>query len=232
MGPTRLLLSKPVIAAISGYAGLELAIWCDLRVMETTSITGVLCRNHGVPLIDGGTFRLPELIGLSRAMDWSLTGRKISAKEAYDAGFANRLCEPGTSLQVAKELAFQISKFPQLCMRADRMSMYTNRGKSIQQALENEFENSKECMKFVQDGASNFISNQSAKKNSLLIPKDFKCVLFDLGGVILESPLIELSKLSENVSGKRNSLNSILGNSFAWKNFESGKITENVLIIM
>jgi len=143
MGPTRMLLSKPVIAAVAGYAvagGLELAIWCDLRVAERDAIFGVFSRRFGVPLIDGGTFRLPRLIGLSRALDMILTGRKIGAEEALSFGLVNYVVDNGTSRGAAEELAQKISEFPQTCLRNDRLSAYKQFGMSIQGALANEFE--------------------------------------------------------------------------------------------
>ncbi|MEW6776319.1 MAG: crotonase/enoyl-CoA hydratase family protein, partial [Bdellovibrionota bacterium] len=127
MGPSRMLLSKPVIAAVAGHAvagGLELACWCDLRVVEETAVFGVFCRRWGVPLIDGGTVRLPRLIGLSRALDMILTGRPVDAKEALAMGLANRVVAHGKSREVAEELALEISHFPQACMLADRGSAY------------------------------------------------------------------------------------------------------------
>jgi enoyl-CoA hydratase len=127
MGPTRLLLSKPVIAAVEGYAvagGLELALWCDLRVVAEDAIFGVFCRRWGVPLIDGGTVRLPRLIGLSRALDLILTGRAVPADEAFAIGLANRIVPPGSTLEAAVELARQLAAFPQVCMRADRRSAF------------------------------------------------------------------------------------------------------------
>ncbi|WP_290524626.1 crotonase/enoyl-CoA hydratase family protein [Alcanivorax sp.] len=125
MGPTRLTLNKPVIAAVNGYAvagGLELALWCDLRVAEDSAVFGVFCRRWGVPLIDGGTVRLPRLIGHSRAMDMILTGRPVAAEEALQFGLANRVVEEGTALEEALEMARQIAAFPQHCLRADRQS--------------------------------------------------------------------------------------------------------------
>ena len=125
MGPTRLALSKPVIAAVEGYAvagGLELALWCDLRVAATGATFGVFCRRFGVPLIDLGTVRLPRLIGQSRAMDLILTGRAVAADEAFAIGLANRLVPDGQALSAAKDLARQIAGFPQLCLRNDRRS--------------------------------------------------------------------------------------------------------------
>jgi len=123
MGPTRMHLSKPVIAAIAGYAvagGLELALWCDLRIVEEDAVLGVFCRRWGVPLIDGGTVRLPRLIGLSRAMDLILTGRSVTAQEALQIGLANRLVPQGSARAAAEELAAQLVKLPQECMRNDR----------------------------------------------------------------------------------------------------------------
>src|SRR6476659_7272203 len=127
MGPSRMLLSKPVIGAIAGYAvagGLELALWCDLRVAEEDATLGVFCRRFGVPLIDGGTIRLPRLIGLSRAMDLILTGRAVDAQEALAIGLANRVVARGTARAEAEALARDIARWPQLCMRGDRRSAY------------------------------------------------------------------------------------------------------------
>jgi enoyl-CoA hydratase len=127
MGPTRMRLSKPVIAAVAGHAvagGLELAVWCDLRVVEDDAIFGVFCRRWGVPLIDGGTVRLPRLVGQSRAMDMILTGRPVGAMEAFAMGLANRVVPKGEALSAAKELAHQIAAFPQTCLKGDRQSVY------------------------------------------------------------------------------------------------------------
>jgi enoyl-CoA hydratase len=142
MGPSRLLLTKPVIAAISGYAvagGLELALWCDLRVMEEDATVGVFCRRWGVPLIDGGTVRLPRLIGLGRALDLILTGRPVGAAEALSIGLANRVAPKGTARQAAEALALEIAAFPQVCMRGDRLSAYEQFDLSFDEALVNEF---------------------------------------------------------------------------------------------
>jgi enoyl-CoA hydratase len=142
MGPSRLALSKPVIAAISGYAvagGIELAAWCDLRVMESDAVVGVFCRRWGVPLIDGGTVRLPRIVGLGRALDLILTGRPVAADEALAMGFANRVVEPGQARTAAEQLAAQIASFPQLCMRSDRHSVYAGFGRSELDALATEF---------------------------------------------------------------------------------------------
>ena len=126
MGPTRMTLRKPVIAAISGYAvagGLELALWCDLRVAESDAVLGVFCRRWGVPLIDGGTVRLPRLVGQSRALDLILTGRPVPAVEAYDIGLVNRLAPPGHALTVARRLAADLARLPQECLRNDRAAV-------------------------------------------------------------------------------------------------------------
>lgn len=127
MGPTRLLLSKPVIAAIEGHAvagGLELALWCDIRIASESAVFGVFCRRFGVPLIDGGTVRLPRLIGQSRAMDMILSGRPVGAEEALLFGLANKVVPAGTAIEAAVEYARALSQFPQLCMRTDRAAVY------------------------------------------------------------------------------------------------------------
>jgi len=142
MGPSRMELSKPVIAAISGYAvagGLELALWCDLRVVEEDAIMGVFCRRWGVPLIDGGTVRLPRLIGHSRAMDLILTGRGVDAAEAYAIGLANRVVPTGQARRAAEELAAELAHLPQQCMRADRLSAIHQWGESEKDAMDFEF---------------------------------------------------------------------------------------------
>lgn len=142
MGPSRMVLGKPVIAAIAGHAvagGLELALWCDLRVVEQSAVLGVYCRRWGVPLIDGGTIRLPRLIGHSRAMDLILTGRGVAADEAVQMGLANRAVPDGTALDAAMELAQQLAQFPQHCLRSDRLSAYEQWGLSLEDALGNEF---------------------------------------------------------------------------------------------
>jgi enoyl-CoA hydratase len=142
MGPTRLELGKPVIAAVEGYAvagGLELALWCDLRVASLTATFGVFCRRFGVPLIDGGTVRLPRLIGESRAMDLILTGRAVGAEEALALGLANRVVGAGQALDAARALARSIAAFPQQCMRNDRLSARRQHGLSARDALAQEF---------------------------------------------------------------------------------------------
>lgn len=142
MGPTRMRLSKPVIAAISGYAvagGLELALWCDLRVMEEDAVLGVFCRRWGVPLIDGGTVRLPRLIGLSRALDIIITGRPVEAQEALQMGLVHRVVPKGKAKAAARELARQVAAFPQTCLRNDRMSALEQFDMSFENAMKNEF---------------------------------------------------------------------------------------------
>jgi enoyl-CoA hydratase len=142
MGPTRMRLSKPVIAAIAGYAvagGLELALWCDLRVAEEGSTLGVFCRRWGVPLIDGGTVRLPDLIGLSRAMDLILTGRSVTAQEALSMGLVNRVVPAGTAREAAEQLAAELSALPQACLRNDRLSAIESDSLTLDEAMANEF---------------------------------------------------------------------------------------------
>ena len=142
MGPTRLLLSKPVIAAVSGYCvagGLELACWCDLRVAEESATFGVFCRRFGVPLIDGGTVRLPRLIGASRAMDLILTGRPVDAAEALAMGLANRVVADGAARESAEALAAELARLPQACLRHDRLSSLEQWGLPFAQAMANEF---------------------------------------------------------------------------------------------
>jgi enoyl-CoA hydratase len=142
MGVSRLRLSKPVIAAVSGYAvagGLELALWCDLRVADETAVFGVFCRRWGVPLIDGGTVRLPRLIGTSRAMDMILTGRPVDAAEAAAIGLANRVVPAGQALAAAQQLAATLAAFPQACLRGDRASVLDQEGLAESAALASEF---------------------------------------------------------------------------------------------
>lgn len=142
MGPSRMHLSKPVIAAVSGYAvagGIELAAWCDLRVMEEDAIMGVFCRRFGVPLIDGGTQRLPRLIGMSRALDLILTGRPIAAEEALQIGLANRVVPSGQSREEAEKLAAQIAAFPRKCMLSDRASVYEGFNMNFADGMKQEF---------------------------------------------------------------------------------------------
>jgi enoyl-CoA hydratase len=143
MGPSRMLLGKPVIAAIAGHAvagGLELALWCDLRVAEEDAVLGVFCRRFGVPLIDGGTIRLPRLIGLSRALDLILTGRGVGAAEAHAMGLVNRVVPRGQALAEAKALAHELAELPQAALRADRMSAYLQHDLPLAEALLQELE--------------------------------------------------------------------------------------------
>lgn len=160
MGPSRMVLSKPVIAAISGHAvagGLELALWCDLRVCEEDAVLGVFCRRWGVPLIDGGTVRLPRLIGLSRAMDLILTGRAVDASEALAMGLVNRIVPTGSARAAAEALAQELASLPQVCLRGDRLSAYEQHGLPLQEALENELRHGLEALRAESlDGASRF----------------------------------------------------------------------------
>lgn len=142
MGPTRMSLSKPVIAAVSGYAvagGLELACWCDLRVAEQSARFGVFCRRFGVPLIDGGTQRLPRMIGMSRALDMIITGREVTAQEAHSMGLVNYLVDDGKARDEAERLAREIAELPQKCLRSDREALYRGFDLDFQEALKLEF---------------------------------------------------------------------------------------------
>ena len=159
MGPSRMLLGKPVIASIAGHAvagGLELALWCDLRVAEETAVLGVFCRRFGVPLIDGGTIRLPRLIGLSRALDLILTGRAVDATEALAIGLVNRVVPHGDSLAAATQLAHQLAELPQAAMRADRMSAYLCHDKDLDDALLAELELGSRALAEAMQGAARF----------------------------------------------------------------------------
>ncbi|MGE3073996.1 MAG: crotonase/enoyl-CoA hydratase family protein [Dehalococcoidia bacterium] len=141
MGPTRMRLSKPVMAAVEGFAvagGLELSLWCDIRVAAEDAVFGVYCRRWGVPLVDGGTVRLPRLIGEGHAMDLILTGRGVSGEEARTMGLANRIVPKGQALTAAKELAVQIAAFPQICMRSDRLSALEQWDSDFETAMRNE----------------------------------------------------------------------------------------------
>ena len=152
-------IRKPVIAAVSGAAvagGMELALWCDLRVMEADAYFGVFCRRFGVPLIDGGTVRLPRLIGMGHAMDLILTGRKVEATEALQMGLCNRVVPTGQALQAALELAQQLADFPQKTMLADRLSAYTQWDLPLPQALHQEWQRGKQCIEEGLQGALRF----------------------------------------------------------------------------
>jgi enoyl-CoA hydratase len=161
MGPTRLRLSKPVIAAIAGHAvagGLELSLWCDLRIAEEDAVLGVFCRRWGVPLIDGGTVRLPRLIGASRAMDLILTGRPVDATEALAIGLVNRVVGSGESLGAAQELARSLARFPQTCLRQDRLSLLDAAGLAEADAMAIEFEYGLRSLAEVEAGLDRFRS--------------------------------------------------------------------------
>jgi len=163
MGPSRLLLSKPVIAAISGAAvagGMELALWCDMRVMDDDAYFGVYCRRFGVPLIDGGTVRLPRLVGMGHAMDLILTGRKVEAAEALQMGLCNRVVPAGTACEAALLLARQLAAFPQKTMLADRQSAYTQWDLPLPQALKQEWDRGRECIGEGLQGAARFAGGQ------------------------------------------------------------------------
>ena len=159
MGPSRMLLGKPVIAAIAGHAvagGLELALWCDLRVAEEDAVLGVFCRRFGVPLIDGGTIRLPRLIGLSRALDLILTGRGVKADEALAMGLVNRVVPRGEARLAAERLAHELSELPQAAMRADRMSAYLQHDLDLDAALAKELELGEKALAEAVEGAHRF----------------------------------------------------------------------------
>jgi enoyl-CoA hydratase len=167
LGPSRMELSKPMIAAVAGHAvagGMELALLCDMRVMEEDAIFGVFCRRWGVPLIDGGSVRLPRLIGLSRAMDLILTGRAVESAEALQMGLANRVVSKGQARQAAEDLARQIGAFPQECMLADRQSAYRQHHLSVPEALKQEFRGGKPiAQNKLLDGINKFLSKEYKK---------------------------------------------------------------------
>jgi len=161
MGPSRLALGKPVIAALSGHAvagGLELALWCDLRVVESDAVLGVFCRRWGVPLIDGGTVRLPRIVGLGRALDLILTGRAVAADEAYAMGLATRVVAPGTARAEAEALAATLAALPQECLRSDRRSVYDALGRDEAEALAGEFAHGQQVLAGAMQGAARFAS--------------------------------------------------------------------------
>ena len=169
MGPTRLKLSKPVIAAVDGYAvagGLELALWCDLRVADPAATFGVFCRRWGVPLIDGGTVRLPRLVGFGVAMDLILTGRAVGADEALRIGLANRVSEPGRALEEAVLLAHELAALPQLCLRGDRLSTYDSIGLSHDAAMAAEWERGLISLREAATGAARFAGGEGRHGSS------------------------------------------------------------------
>jgi enoyl-CoA hydratase len=149
MGPSRMALSKPVIAAVSGHAvagGLELALWCDLRVVETDAVLGVFCRRWGVPLIDGGTVRLPRIVGLGRALDLILTGRPVGAEEALAMGLVNRVVPRGEARRAAEAIAAELAAFPQTCLRTDRLSAYEQWDLALDEAFANELKHGRTAL--------------------------------------------------------------------------------------
>ncbi len=175
MGPTRMTLSKPVIAAVEGHAvagGLELALWCDLRVAARDAVFGVYCRRFGVPLIDGGTVRLPRLIGASRAMDMILTGRAVGAEEAHDWGLANRLAAPGEALAAATALAQALAILPQTCLRNDRASAMAQWSLAEAQAMAEEFRLGRQTLESGETvaGATRFAAGEGRGGVSLSAP--------------------------------------------------------------
>jgi enoyl-CoA hydratase len=164
MGPTRMALSKPVIAAIDGHAvagGMELALWCDLRVMEEDAILGVFCRRWGVPLIDGGTVRLPRIVGAGRALDLILTGRAVGATEALAMGLVSRVVEKGFVRTAALDLAEEIASFPEVCMREDRLSLYEGLGRPEAEAMAMEFSHGSTSLRAdMRENVSRFVSGE------------------------------------------------------------------------
>ena len=163
MGPTRMRLGKPVIAAISGHAvagGLELALWCDLRVVEENAVLGVFCRRWGVPLIDGGTVRLPRIVGAGRAMDLVLTGRPVGAQEALAIGLADRVVPPGTARAAAEQLAAEIAAFPQTCLRHDRLALLEQQGLPEPEAMAVELAHGRISLAEAADGAARFAAGE------------------------------------------------------------------------
>ena len=159
MGPTRMRLGKPVIAAVAGHAvagGLELALWCDLRIAEEDAVFGVFCRRWGVPLIDGGTVRLPRLIGMGRAMDMILTGRPVDAREALQIGLVNCVVPVGSSRAAAEELAHELARFPQTCMREDRLSLLEQEGLDGASAMAGELAHGMRSLEHVEEGLERF----------------------------------------------------------------------------
>jgi enoyl-CoA hydratase len=171
MGPTRMRMSKPVIAAVAGHAvagGLELALWCDLRVADETAVFGVFCRRWGVPLIDGGTVRLPRLIGTGRAMDLILTGRPVDAAEALQIGLANRVVPAGEALAAAQRLAATLAAFPQVCLRHDRASVLDQQGLSEPAAMDLEFAHGRHALASeALHGAARFAAGAGRHGNSV-----------------------------------------------------------------
>jgi len=263
MGLSRLQLTKPVIAAIAGHAvagGLELACWADLRVVEEGATFGVFCRRFGVPLIDGGTVRLPRLIGHSRAMDLILTGRPVDAQEAFQIGLANRIVPTGTAREAAETLALQLASFPQRCMRADRWSVLQQHGKPERLALEHEFAQARDIVREESlAGAKRFAQGQGrhgefATSHSLVAltassiaaanhaaagvssaaapalassasSSRIRCVLFDLGGVVVDSPVRAILQYERSLGLPPHALNILLGRSLHFHALERGELS-------
>jgi enoyl-CoA hydratase len=170
MGPSRMLLTKPVLAAVEGYAvagGLELALWCDLRIAADDAVFGVFCRRWGVPLIDGGTVRLPRLIGQSHALDLILTGRGVSGEEALRMGLVNRLTAPGAARSAAVELAHELARLPQTCMRMDRMSVYEQWDLPFDAAMENELVRGRVSMGAPDQAVGRFVAGEGRHGTSV-----------------------------------------------------------------
>ena len=237
MGISRLELTKPVIAAIAGHAvagGLELACLCDLRVAEEDAVFGVFCRRFGVPLIDGGTVRLPRLIGQSRAMDMILTGRAVPAGEALSFGLANRVVPKGKARAAAEALARDIATFPQHCMRSDRWSAIHQHSKPIREALESEGKHAVEIIKRESiQGARRFASgtgrhgkfaisaNTTAASST---PSQYSIVLFDLGGVVVTSPIYAILDYESSLGLPKHSINLMMGKSKHFHALERGEL--------
>ena len=181
MGPTRLRLGKPVIAAVSGHAvagGLELALWCDLRVAEADAVFGVYCRRWGISLIDGGTLRLPRVVGLGRALDMILAGRAVHAGEASAIGLADRVVPLGQSRAAAEQLAAEIAALPQECLRSDRRSVYAVAASDDRDLLAVEFEYGRQVMGEAVRGAGRFAARRVGTEPSDAIPDDRRSVRF------------------------------------------------------
>eukprot|EP01138_Halocafeteria_seosinensis_P002233 gb/GECG01002285.1/.p1 GENE.gb/GECG01002285.1/~~gb/GECG01002285.1/.p1 ORF type:complete len:513 (+),score=51.44 gb/GECG01002285.1/:1-1539(+) len=243
MGPTRMSLTKPVIAAINGSCvagGLELACWADLRVVGHSTQMGVLCRRWGVPLIDGGTVRLPRLVGQSHAMDLILTGRMIDGDEAYRIGLANRVVEDGWVSHEARKLANAIAQFPQRCMRNDRRSVYESAGLAENDALATEYEYGADSMKEAVAGASKFARGEGRHgRKQEPVDQDpftptcadsYSVVLFDLGGVLLESPFRAISKFETQHNLESFSIARVIsgsGEEGSFAKLERGEIDSN-----
>lgn len=246
---------KPVIAAISGYAvagGLELSLLCDLRICDQSSIFGVYCRRWGVPLIDGGTVRLPQLIGLSRALDMILTGRSVNADEALSFGLVNRVVSNGTCLQHAVELAEQLCQYPQQCMNIDRNSAYnsTYTAKSLTDALTYEYQHGAPIVqlesiagatrfsqqKVGRGGDFSFFMNKTAaniNNSATIISHNMsgtsssgkvRCIFFDLGGVVFGSPVHAIIKYEKSLGYHNYEINKLMAASQHWLQLETGQI--------